>query len=481
LVKVLSIVALALLAAAAPAAAQDVYVLVVTGDQPPAVRGRGAAGLYVPGQGLSVSREEALERLGPLPQRACGAIGQCKFELFVSVPPLGPQKNDKRYDVTILGEGFRGILVSDQTRIPGLVSISDIRDTVEALEQDGDPPLGWRESERPLEKLNELDDRLSDARAAQRPATVALTLALIVLAALALLTRSALLARAALLYPLAAIGLALGASALHQVGPVVTTVVVLAAAPLALVVAARIPLALAVPVFLAGYGLVLAHSPETNSLMAIGPYPWSGGRFYGVTNQIETMLLAPALAAAVSLRGWRLVALALLSLVVVGASKTGADGGGILVFATGFGVLGLLLHGRARAVPLALAGVVVVGLVFVGIDALAGGSSHVIDAVSGGPRELFDTFRERAERSLSIATSSVWQLAILVTGVAILGYLAALKPRFPVVDAFVVAIAVSLVVNDTPTKVAGYGAILCAALRAWSVSRKPRLGIDSAT
>jgi hypothetical protein len=144
--KVLSIVALGLLATAAPAAAQDVYVLVVTGDQPAAVRGRGAAGLYVPGQGLYVSREEALERLGPLPQRPCGAIGQCEFELFVSVPPLGQQLNDKRYEVTILGDGYHGILFSDQTRIPGLVSISDIRDTVEALEQGRDPPLEWRES-----------------------------------------------------------------------------------------------------------------------------------------------------------------------------------------------------------------------------------------------------------------------------------------------------------------------------------------------
>jgi hypothetical protein len=479
--KVLSIVALAVLATAAPAAAQDVYVLVVTGDQPPAVRGRGAAGLYVPGQGLYVSREEALERLGPLPQMPCGAIGQCEFELFVSVPPLGAQPNDNRYDVTILGDGYRGILFSDQTRIPGLVSISDIRDTVEALEQGRDPPLEWRESKHPLQELHELDERLSDARAAQGPATVALTLALIALAALALLTRSGLIARAALLYALAAMGLALGASALHQVGPVVTTLVVLAAVPLALVAAARVPLTFAVPVFLAGYGLVLALSPETNSLMGIGPYPWSGTRFYGVTNQIETLLLAPALAAAVALRGWRLVALALLALVVVGASETGADGGGILVLAAGFAVLGLLLHGRTRAVPLALLGVVVVGLVFVGVDALAGGSSHVIDAVSGGPGELFDTFRRRAERSISIATSSVWQLAILVGGVAVLGYFAALKPRFSVVDALLVAIAVSLVVNDSPTKVAGYGAILCGALRAWSVSRKPRLGIDSAT
>lgn len=481
MVKVLSIVALALLATAAPAAAaQDVYVLVITGDQPAALLGRGATGLYVPGQGLYVSREEALERLGPLPQQPCGAIGQCEFELFVSVPTLGPQRNDTRYEVTILGNGYRGILVSDRTRIPGLISISDIRDTVEALEAGRDPPLDWRESAHPLEELRDLDARLSDARAAQGPATVALTLALIVLVALALLTRSALLARCALFYPLAAITLALGASALHQVGPLITTVVVLAAVPLALVVAARVPLTLVIPVFLAAYGLVLALSPETNALMAIGPYPWSGSRFYGVNNQIETLLLGPALAAGVLLRGWRLVALALLSLVVVGASKTGADGGGILVLASGFAVLAALLHGRARAIPLALLGVVALGLAFVGVDALAGGSSHVTDAVSGGPRELFDMFRERAERSFSIATSSVWQVAILAGGLVVLTSFATRKPRFPVVDAFLVAIAVSLIVNDSPTKVAGYGAIVCGALRAWAVSSE-RGRIESTT
>jgi hypothetical protein len=68
-----------------------------------------------------------------------------------------------------------------------------------------------------------------------------------------------------------------------------------------------------------------------------------------------------------------------------------------------------------------------------------------------------------------------------VAGVAILGTFARLKPRFPVVDAFLVAIAVSLVVNDSPTKVAGYGAIVCGGLRAWSVSRQRPLGIESPT
>ena len=210
----------------------------------------------------------------------------------------------------------------------------------------------------------------------------------------------------------------------------------------------------------------------------LGPYPWSGGRFYGVTNQIETLLLGPALAAGLLLRGWRLVALALLCLVVVGASKTGADGGGILVFATGFAVLAAIVSGRPRAIPLAVLGVVALALAFVGLDALAGGSSHVTDAVSGGPGELLDTFSDRLERSVSIATSTVWQLAILAGGLAVLVYLATLKPRFPVVDAFLVAIAVSLLVNDSPTKVAVYGAIVCGALRAWSVSRE-RHGIES--
>jgi hypothetical protein len=471
---------LALLATAQPAeAAQRVYALVVTGEQPAAVRGRGAVGLYVPGQGLNVSREEALERLGRLPQVACGAIGQCPFELFISVPPLGAQPNDKRYQVTILGDGYHGILTSDSTRIPGLIAISDLPKTVAALEQGREPPLKWEASDRPQQELSDLDERLSDARDAQVPGTVALTLALLALVAAALVTRSALVARSALLYSLAAIGLALLASALELVGPVETPIVVLLAVPVAFAAARWVPLTLAVPVFLGVYGVVLAVSPETNSLMAIGPHPWSGGRFYGVTNMIETLLLGPALAAGALLAGWRLVALALLSLVVVGASRTGADGGGILVFATGFAVLWLLLNGRPRSIPWALAAVVLFGLAFVGIDALAGGSSHVVDAVSEGPGHLFHVLRERAERSVSIATSTVWQLAALLGGLGALIYFATLRPRYSVVDAFLVAIAVSLVVNDSPTKVAGYGAMVCAALRAWSVSSERRVGIES--
>ena len=477
--RVLSILASALVFAS-PAAARNVTVEIVTGEQPGAARESGGLGLYVPGQGLYVSREEALERLGPLPQGACSPIERCPYEVIASVPPLGPQPNRTRYEVTFLGENYDGVLVSESTRIRGLVSIADVRDSVAALEEGREPPIETRPSDDPLAELERLDGRLDDAREAQVPATVALALVLLALTAAALAGRSPLLARTALLYAPTAIVLALVAAALELVGPVVTTLLTVAAAPLALALAAFVRLALAVPIFLGAYGLALALSPETNSLMAIGPQPWSGGRFYGVTNQIETLLLAPVLAAAVSLGGWRFVALGLLSVVVVGASQTGADGGGILVFATAFVVLWVLLRGRPRAIPLALVGVLALGLVFVGIDALAGGSSHVIDALADGPRELLETLRARLERSVSIATSTVWQLAALVGGVGALAYFAALRPRFLVVDALLGALAVSLIVNDSPTKVAGFGALVCGALRAWSVCELRREGRQSA-
>jgi hypothetical protein len=471
LTRVAAIVAVALLITAPPAAARDVIAEVVTGERLGQVLGRGAAGLYVPGQGLYVSRHEALERLGELPNEACGELERCPFEVFVSVPPLAAQPNDRRYQLAILGGDYDGILVSDSTRISGLVSIEDIRETILALDAGREPPIRWRAVEHPISELALLDRRLDDARDAQGPASIALTLTLIALTAAALAARSALLARAALLYPLAAIVLGLAGSALDHVGPRVTMLLMVAAAPLALAAARAAPLTLAVPVFLGAYGLVLALAPETNALMAIGPHPWAGGRFYGVTNQLETLLLAPALAAAVTLGGWRLVGLGLLALLVVGASATGADGGGLIVFATAFVVLWLLLQGRARAFPWAVAGVVAVALAFVGLDALLGGSSHVVDTVADGPGEVLDAFRDRLRRSVSIATSTVWQLAAFAGGLAVATYVAVQRPRFAVVDALLIALAVSLVVNDSPTKVAGYGAIMCGALRAWAVSR----------
>jgi hypothetical protein len=456
------------------AEARIVTVLVLEGEQPPAVRAGGAVGLYVAGRGLYVSREEALADLGvearpePLP---CGPLQRCPIEIFVSVPPLGAQRNTRRFEITIRGGGYRGLLVSDSTRIPGLIAIDDVAETVRALEEGRDPPISSREQPNPRAELVELDERLSDARRAQPPATVALAVVLIGLVAVSLLARSAAVARAALLFPLFAILFAIAVAALELTGPVATTSAVLLALPVALVTA-RLrgdAFGLVVAGAIAVLGIVLATSPETNALAAIGPHPWNGGRFYGITNQVETLLLGAALAAGAALADLRVLSLAALCVVVVGASSIGADGGGIVVLAVAFAVLWVRL-GHRHPAWLALA--VGLGAGAVALDAFVGGSGHVIDSVRGGPGELWEAFERRIRLSWSIATSSVFQAAVFVAGIGLLAWFGTQRPRAVAVDAFLAGIAVSLLANDSPTKVAGFGAVMCGALRAWSVESR---------
>ena len=65
---------------------------------------------------------------------------------------------------------------------------------------------------------------------------------------------------------------------------------------------------------------------------------------------------------------------------------------------------------RVRLTPariaLGIVGVLAVGLAIVGIDALLGGSSHVTDAVGGGPGTLFDDLDRRLRISWAGATSA---------------------------------------------------------------------------
>ena len=110
--------------------------------------------------------------------------------------------------------------------------------------------------------------------------------------------------------------------------------------------------------------MVLVVSPETQSLALLGPHPWGGGRFYGISNELETMLLAPAL-----LLG---VAAAPLVLLTVGWSKAGADGGGILVLLAAYAWLlprPRQVRASNRLVLAWGAAVVALGLALVGLDA----------------------------------------------------------------------------------------------------------------
>jgi hypothetical protein len=215
---------------------------------------------------------------------------------------------------------------------------------------------------------------------------------------------------------------------------------------------------------------VMSAKPEWNTLAVIGPHPDGGGRFYGVTNEVETLLLAPALVLGALAGAFLLPLVALVLAAGIAASRVGADGGGLVVFLAGFLVLWLRLHSvpalRAAAATGVAAGA---ALLLIGIDAATGGSSHVTDAVGGGPGSLLGDLGHRLQLSAA-AIGSTWNAALLFSlGVAALVVLAFQRPRLALLDAYLAGIVVSLLVNDTPADVAGYGGL--AALGLWLFAR----------
>ena len=203
---------------------------------------------------------------------------------------------------------------------------------------------------------------------------------------------------------------------------------------------------------------------ETVALSPFGPS--QSGRFYGINNLLETMLLAPALVGA-ALLGRAGVLVAALAFVTIGGTRFGADGGGIVVLAAAYLVLWLRLRGQPltwRLAGLVAAGAVALALALLGLDAASGGSSHVTDAVGDGPVALLGDVADRLELSVRRTAASLGAIAVVLGSAAILVALALRSPRDAVLDAFLVAIAVSLVVNDTPADVLGAGAAIAIAL-----------------
>jgi hypothetical protein len=406
------------LALAGPAAAG-----IVVGPAPPG----GARGLLVPGHGVTVSRAQALELLR-------GQSGPPGTTVYVTLPPPGRTHNTRRYPIAVVGGGFHGILISDATRVPGLVSISDL---------DG---LRWRADADPHGTLAALDHRLAAAHDARNWATVTLMLSALALAGAALVTRSRYLARAGVCALLAGLTGALILSALHSASLLWLAVLTIGAALLL----ARLPLRPVLVAFLAGYLVALVAWPEVNALAVIGPHPDGGGRFYGVTNEVETLLLVPALL------GGPLAAA--LGLVVVGWSRAGADGGGLVVLTAAL----IALWARPRFVVLA----VPIALALVGLDAAAGGSSHVTRTVFHPVRLAHDLGHRWRVSLHSVTITGHAALVAALTLAAVLMF-ALLRPRSRMLDALLVGLGVSLLVNDTAADVIGFGALACAVLWTW--------------
>ena len=429
-----------------------------------------AVGLLIAGKGKTVSREAAERELAKVPEASC----PCPVTIYLTLP-RGEEHNVNRYRIAIAGDGYSGVLVSNRTRIPGLVSIYDIEPTVEALDDGETPPLTSRDDADPQNTLRELDARLTDAHDSRGPASYVVFGLGALFALLALLLRSPFWARAAILVGPVALAGGLVLSALEVSSPGTVGLALLGivgggALAGAALTRARLAFAVALLAIFPVYAVVFAVSQETGSLAAFGPHPDGGVRFYGMSNQVGTLLLVPGLLGAALLGTAAVPLVGACVLVVVGASRLGADGGGVLVFGAGFLFLWLRLREislTARNLALAAGAAVAAGLVLVGLDAALGGSSHVSRTLGDGPGALAGEFAHRWRVSLDgyVAT---WHATVIITAsLAVLAWLALRQPRSAVVDAVLVALAVSLLVNDSPRDVASYGALACAALRFW--------------
>ena len=262
-----ALVVLALLAAA-PAQAG---VRVVPPFDPADYADRAAVGLLVPGAGPTVTRESALaallrgklehgllggiaERREPDRARRAGRAGDPRLAAAARA-----SDNDVRYPIALLGE--RGLLTSDSTRIDGLVSVTDVAPAASASSPTTIRP-GTGDAGRP--------DRAEPGW--RLPLTIALAALLIALA----IVRPRMRSRALL---------------------------VVLAANLWLEPVARdargdrgrwcCPLGWACAAILAAYLVSMGLDAETVALSPFGPS--QSGRFYGINNLLETMLLAPAL------------------------------------------------------------------------------------------------------------------------------------------------------------------------------------------
>ena len=372
----------------------------------------GAIGLYA----TSLSRDEVRRAV------AAAAAGPA----VVLELPAGRGEPGGRYPLAVSGEGFEGVLTSDSTRLRGLVTLDDILEG----------RLEWRADDDAVATVERLDDRI------ERNDRIRLPLTLLVLIGAGAV---------ALVRPRAAVRVLLVALALNLW---LSPLAALAGALAALV----LPLGWACAALLGVYLATLGVAPETVALSPLGPS--QVGRFYGVNNLLETMLLLPALLGA-ALLGRLGVVVAVVALVAVAGNRLGADGGGLLVLLAGYGTLAVRLRGerlRARTLALLAAGVVAAGLAIAGLDAATGGSSHVSRALDDGPGALAGDLADRLERSVERTLDSPGAIVVVLAALAVLGW-AVRRRGEPVLDALLVALAVSVLVNDTPSDVLAAGAV----------------------
>jgi hypothetical protein len=416
----------------------------------------------------------------------------------------------------LAGPAGSGELRSATTRVTGLVAAIDVAPTVlDALglhvpgKMEGEPivPRGRADPSG----LVDLDDRLAVV-APRRGYTLA-WLAGAMLAAVALLgalagrrgVRAGV--RIAALAALWAPGWMLVTAALAP-GRLVEALVI-AGGSLAVAVATELtlrwPYAPALPaavVFLA-YAVDLVRGSPLIERSLAGPNPFGGARFYGIGNELETILsvsvLVGAGAAAAWLArarpslpaSWLFAVAALVAAAIMGAGRLGADVGAVITLAVGAAAAVLAsLGGRPsrRGVLLAVAAPVTAVGALILVDVVTHGGSHLTRSVlhANGSGDLADIVKRRVRAAFSPLRHAN-KAIVFALALAILAALAAWRDRLlaplarapggmemraGATGAFFAVIA-AMLANDSGPLMLEIGAVLLALVAAYVACAPP--------
>lgn len=446
----------------------------------------GAVGLLVPGVGALTDRHVALESLvrgsdvNPYLHFKVHPKQRAMFRvihretlwplprgkvILLALPPGGPlRSNETRYPIAVLGAGYRGLLTSPTTRIPGLVSIVDVAPTALGHVRGYLDHTGTLD---PVPQLRQLDGQISANNRLKLTTLIILACTLVLLAAL----RPA----AALPAVLAALSVNLVAGAAQVASePLLVAMMFLGTIVGGLLIARVCTLErgmlAAILAVLVVYAVLLAFRPAWVAITPLGPT--QNARFWGIGNQLETILLAPVVAgAAIASRRFGLAgfgAFALLALVLVTDNRLGSDGGGAIVFGVALAFVGarvLRIGWRGFLTLLALDAAVVTAIVELNLS--LPGPDHLRSALSNGIPGLVNVAIDRIPLAYAPAVGQwpvLLPLGLFAVAVFVVAVRATEKRSRDLVIAASLALVVSLLVNDSGTYELAGGVTVLAAL-----------------
>ncbi len=459
---------------------------------------RAAVGLLVPGVGSVTNRHAALESLvrgadvNPYLTRAPGQGPVLHTQyvetlppswthvIAVALPPGGPlRSNETRYPIAVIGGGYHGLLTSPTTRIRGLVSIVDVAPTALGHVRGA---LGFAPVADPLPQLRLLDGQIH--------ANDRLKMATLIIIACCLVLLAVVRPRAALPAVLAALGVNLVAGAAHVASePLLVAMMLLGTIAGGLLVAQlctgerRLLAAILAVLFV--YLVLFVLHPEWVAITPLGPT--QNSRFWGIGNQLETLLLAPIVAgASIASRRYGLAgfgAFALLALVLVTDNRLGSDGGGAIVFGVALAYVGarvLRLGWRGFLTLLLLDGAVVTAIIELNLR--LPGPDHLRSAFAHGIPGLLSVAADRLPLAYLPALHQ-WPLLVplglMLAAAFAVAVRACERSSRDLVFAASLALAISLLVNDSGTyELAGGVAVIAALARfTTAVATVPDVGV----